>query len=177
MLQSQVNFLSLATAATAVGTILSLTSAPAIADSFNFAYSDGSGIQASGVLITDPYDPSTNSYRITSITNGQRNGIPIITLLAPTSSEGNDNLLIAADPVLDGQGFAYQAGDMMFYDAFNISPGGYFESSPSQPATSISFSITPSPTPVPEPSEAMTVLVMGVWIGSRVWGLKGAQKG
>ncbi|MBV9389055.1 MAG: hypothetical protein JOZ78_21775 [Chroococcidiopsidaceae cyanobacterium CP_BM_ER_R8_30] len=178
MLQTQVSFLPLVAAATAAfGTILGLSSAPALADSFNFSYSV-SGITASGVFITNPYDPSTNSYLITSIDGGQRDGNPI-TLLPPGAlgAAGNDNLLIANPSLLDERGFSYSAGGIE-YNVFSITPGGPFEES-SQNFTAIpltSFAVTPPPTPpsttlVPEPSEEMAVVVMGVWI-ARVWGLR-----
>jgi len=177
MLQSQVSFLSLLAATTAAfGTILSLSSAPALADSFNFDYS-GAGITASGVLTTTSFDPSIGGYLITDVT-GQRNGTSISMLLPPNTFAGNDNLLFATSPYLDGAGWAYEAGGGTYYDAFSIAPGGYFEQSSQTPsaATSLtSFIITPSspppPTPVPEPSEAMAIVVMGVWIDA-AWRLR-----
>ncbi|MBV8884571.1 MAG: hypothetical protein JO235_11325 [Chroococcidiopsidaceae cyanobacterium CP_BM_RX_35] len=184
MLQSQVSLLSLVTAATAAfSTALSLTSAPALADSFDFGYS-GSGITASGILTTNPYDPSivnpntgqqTGGYLITGIT-GQRNGNSIDMLLSPNTVGGNDNLLFTISPYIDKFGFAYQSGGIDYYNAFNVA-GGYFEqSSQTSSATPLtSFTITPPspppPTPVPEPSEEMVVVVMGVWIGG-AWGLR-----
>ncbi|MBV9388021.1 MAG: hypothetical protein JOZ78_16480 [Chroococcidiopsidaceae cyanobacterium CP_BM_ER_R8_30] len=187
MLQHQVVFLSLVAAATAAfGTTFSLTSAPALADSFDFAYS-GPGITASGVLTTESLGSSiiasnteqqTEGYLITGIT-GFRNGTSIDMLLPTNSVGGNDNLLIAAPPYLDQFGFAYEAGGITYYNAFNITPGGYFElSAQTSSATPLtSFSVTSvSATPVPEPSEEMAVVGIGVWISS-VWGQREKKVG
>jgi len=145
----------------AFGATLSLNLAPASADTFNFSYSADSNVIASGVLTTDPFNPTSQSYQITSIT-GTRNGNSIDGLLAPNQFLANDNLLLAGSPQLDAQGFAYTSGGSN-YNVFYTS--GYLESeSVSNTTTPITFSATPS---VPEPSEILAVIGVGALIGAQ----------
>ncbi|MEC4817893.1 MAG: hypothetical protein SAK29_32175 [Scytonema sp. PMC 1069.18] len=91
--------------------LTTMTAAPVSAAVFNFSYSGTSvldfndTITVNGVLTTDDYNPTTNSYLITDIT-GTRNGSPIDSLLPPNSLLDNNNLLLANSSRLDEFGFA-----------------------------------------------------------------------
>jgi hypothetical protein len=78
--------------------LTTIGTASASAATFDFSYF-GADVTANGVLTTDPYSPSTNSYQIIGIT-GTRNGVSIDSLSQPDTLSGNDNLLLASSPQL-----------------------------------------------------------------------------
>jgi hypothetical protein len=142
---------------------------------FNFSYvgspststpnTPSADANVSGVLTTDPYDPATNSYRITGIsgTRSTSNGTttPIDSLLPTNSFLANDNLLLASSPQLDESGFSYQAGGQLYnvfhsYDNFEIGTTNPSGAPPYVGGRLSSFSATPAA--VPEQSSALGLL-------------------
>lgn len=177
----------LAVASYSIALLMTVKSAPASAEVFDFSYSGfqyvvtpseqtvfGPPITASGVLTTDPFDPATNSYRITGIT-GTRNGDTITSLL-PLPAISTDNLLLAGFPQLDSKGLGYSTasnpgGFKVYYGGDGSSPTGYLEREDGSIALSrqplYTFSITPAS--VPEPSSMTGLLAaMGVLIGCHI---------
>ena len=81
---------------------------------FNFSYSfprfAGGTVSASGVLTTTDFDTMLGAYTITGITGTRTfEGVTdnITGLVAPGGYGGNDNLLFATEPLLDGNGFTF----------------------------------------------------------------------
>ena len=149
----------------ALAIILTVGAANARADqTFTFSYSfPGTGgpltlVTASGLLTTTDLNTNTNAYTILGI-SGKRvvNGTPqtIMGLLAPGSFGSNDNLLFAAAPMLDVNGFTYIVNGVgnsgadvnVYYDAATTS---YSENDPNIDYGPL-FTIT-RVTTVPEPS-------------------------
>ncbi|MEC4883337.1 MAG: PEP-CTERM sorting domain-containing protein [Scytonema sp. PMC 1070.18] len=147
--------------------LTTMTAAPVSAAVFNFSYSGTSvldfndTITVNGVLTTDDYNPTTNSYLITDIT-GTRNGSPIDSLLPPNSLLDNNNLLLANSSRLDEFGFAYTIGEQLYnvfysYQHVEIGYNGTFYTG--YPLNY--FSITP----VPEPSSILAILSVSALAG------------
>ncbi len=155
---------TLAAAATVTSAVALSVLAPGSAQAaqlFNFTYSfpglgaGGTPVSASGTLTTTDLNPGTNAYTITGIT-GTRifNGITqqITGLLPPNTLGGNDNLLSATAPFLNGNGFSFTVngiGDFGNQVNVYLSSPGYTED-----AVSVGFgrfSVTRA-TPVPTPA-------------------------
>ncbi len=153
-----------------IALLMTIGAAPTTAATFNFAYSSPSDT-ASGVLTTDPYNPSTNSYLITGI-SGTRDGVSIDSLV-PTdeinSFAGNDNLLLADTSAPDSNGLAYTAGGGFF----NVYFGGTSEHEVSLTTDQI---VNFSATTVPEPSSELGMLGMGILTGGTLLKRKLKQK-
>ncbi len=114
---------------------------------FDFSYT-GTGISASGVLITDGV-LSGGAYTVTGIT-GARNSVTISGL---SSFLGADNLLFPSAPYVDSQGITYTAGGV-YYNFYESGDGGVLEISSTSPNAAISLTVTPATTAVPEPWSA-----------------------
>lgn len=153
----------LALTITSTACLFTAMMAPVSAAKFKFSYfgtnvlNPNDTVTASGILTTNDYDPTTNSYEIIDI-SGTRNGQEIEGLLAPggvfdNDSYDNNNLLFTGFPKFDDFGFAYYIGETLYnvfytYDYIELSQQGFVGGYP------ISFSLTP----IPEPS-----LIIGVF--------------
>ena len=154
-----------------IALLMAIGATSATADTFNFSYSSPTDT-ASGVLTTDPYDLSTNSYSIAGII-GTRDGVNIDSLVPPEPSlnsfAGNDNLLLAGTPQLDTNGFSYTAGGQLFGVYFG---GTYYH----EVNLSTDQLVTFSARAVPEPSSGLGILGMGILTGSALLKRKLKQK-
>jgi hypothetical protein len=147
----------------------------------------GSGITASGTLLTDDMPDSAGFYLIRDIT-GDRNGDPI-TGLQPTGTAipGNepfvvDNLIGLGTQQLtgDGFGFATAAGDFVnpffadflspavYLEVFSASPFSIGMPGPEDSELPIRFSANIRAADVPESSTALGLLTFGLLAASGI---------
>ncbi len=156
-----------------------LKSAAAASLTWDWSYS-GSGITASGTLLTNDTPDSAGFYQITDVT-GTRNGV-LITGLQPTGTAipGNepfavDNLISLGTQQLtgDGFGFATASGDFVnpffadflnpsvYLEVFSTPPFSFGTLGPEDSELPIKFSAHIRPAAVPEPSTIPSLLTFG----------------
>jgi hypothetical protein len=125
---------------------------------FTYASTDGSGISASGSLMTVQVAP--NRYQVIAI-DGSRN-LDVMTLLGVGAFDGNDNLVYDTGPVVDYGGLSFAAGGSRYNVGYDVNGAcfgitGTAETSatacsiPNADTHPISFSLSRHSVPEPSP--------------------------
>ncbi len=126
-------------------------SASAHASTFEFSYT-GVGVISTGTITTS--NTAVNGYYTVTGLTGTQDGLKM-TLLAPDTFAGNDNLLSLTTPYLDVHGISFVAGGID-YNLYATAAGVVREcvlctGHPNIDGEVIRFSVAPTVAPTPEP--------------------------